>query len=131
MHRILVVDDEEHITGFVRDCLRAEGYEVSIASNGLLAYRLFSQAEFDLIISDILMPDMDGLELIKTVKKERPHTWIIAMSGGGDLMSADVYLDPARTFGADRRINKPFDIDELLSMVNAMLGKPNQDDGFK
>lgn len=121
MGRILVADDEEYIASLISDCLSAEGHEVVIAQNGLLAYHRFKDSPFDLLITDIIMPEMDGLELIKQVKKLRPETSIIAMSAGGNHSQTDIYLNPAQTFGADERINKPFELDELVLKVSELL----------
>lgn len=123
MSRILVADDEEHISGLISDCLNAEGYEVVTADNGQLAYHMLKDSHFDLLITDIIMPEMDGLELIKQVKKLRQEIKIIAMSAGGNKFTTDVYLDPAQTFGADQRINKPFDLDELVAKVKELIGE--------
>ncbi|MCI0504920.1 MAG: response regulator, partial [Gammaproteobacteria bacterium] len=89
MSRILVVDDEEHIANLIRDCLIAEGHEVITANNGLLAYHIIKKSDFDLLVTDIIMPEMDGLELIQKVKKIKPRTRIIAMSAGGDHLKAE------------------------------------------
>jgi CheY-like chemotaxis protein len=123
MNRILVADDEQYISSLIGDCLSAEGYDIVTADNGLLAYQLFKQSAFDLVITDIIMPEMDGLELIKKIKDENPETKIIAISAGGDLLQADVYLNPAKTFGADKRNNKPFDLDDLVANVVELIGE--------
>lgn len=124
MKRILVVDDEEHISDLISDCLKSDGYEVMCVNNGLLAYNSLRESKYDLLITDIVMPDMDGLELIKKSKNLYPDIKIIAISAGGDLIEPDVYLNPAKTFGADHRLNKPFELDDLMSKVSELVGEP-------
>ena len=121
MSRILVADDEEHIANLISDCLIAEGHEVVTSNNGLLAYHLFKKDKFDLLITDIVMPEMDGLELIKKIKKDWPETKIIALSAGGNFLNTDLYLNPAKAFGADQRLNKPFDLDELIAAIKELI----------
>lgn len=127
MKRILVADDEEHISNLISDCLKSDGYEVMSVNNGLLAYNVLRDSKYDLLITDIVMPDMDGLELIQKTKNLHPEIKIIAISAGGDLMEADLYLNPAKTFGADHRLNKPFELDDLMSKVVELVGDPGAD----
>lgn len=123
MKNILVADDEEHISNLISDCLKSDGYKVRCVDNGLLAYNTLRESEFDLLITDIVMPDMDGLELIQKAKNLYPNIKIIAISAGGDLIEPDLYLNPAKTFGADHRLNKPFELDDLMSKVAELIGE--------
>ena len=121
MTSILIVDDEEQIREILFERLIELGYEISLAEDGLSAKSLLQNKKFDLVITDIIMPDIDGLELIRFAKENYPGLKIIAMSAGGQLRNADIYLHPAESLGADRRINKPFDLDDIVSEVENLL----------
>jgi DNA-binding response OmpR family regulator len=122
MHRILVIDDHEDICLFMKEALQMCGYVVDTATDGNTGLALQRRQPADVVITDIFMPDADGMETIQSVKKEFPKVKIIAMSGGG-MMSKNVdYLSMAREFGADRVLAKPFDGDALLGAVREVLG---------
>lgn len=120
MFRILVIDDEKDILLMVKKMMERSGYEVDIALNGEQGLRLFKQHDFDLIITDIIMPDKEGIELIMELKKIHSGTRIVAMSGGGRL-SAEGYLDMAKRLGADRIFQKPFSQSEMVKAVDELL----------
>jgi len=105
----------------IRDILSGEKYEIMIASDGSEGITLHKQQAFDLIITDIIMPDMDGIEVIIELKKNHPGTKIIAISGGGYYF-ADDYLETARALGADKVIEKPFENKELIETVHHLIG---------
>lgn len=110
---ILVVDDEESIRDMMSLLLLDTGYEVLTASNGKEALEILNLVHTDLIITDIIMPDMEGLEFIRRVKRERKlSTKIIAMSGSGQD-----YLNLALMLGANFTIQKPFDITHMLNAI--------------
>lgn len=121
MERILVIDDEPHILLMVKKMLERAGYEVDLASNGSEGLRLFSKLRPGLVITDIIMPEKEGLETIREMKRISSDLKIIAMSGGGKI-SADNYLETARIFGASRLIEKPFSQKQLLSYVEELAG---------
>ena len=89
MARILVIDDDDRIRGMVLEMLSESGHEVGEASNGQEGLDQFRQTPTDLVITDILMPEKDGLEIIQILKKENPEVKIIAVSGGGDTGRID------------------------------------------
>jgi CheY-like chemotaxis protein len=120
MFRILVIDDEKDILLMLKKMLERAGYEVDIALNGLQGLRLFKQSAFDLVLTDIIMPDKEGIELIMELKKIYSGTRIIAMSGGGRL-SAEGYLDMAKKLGADKVFQKPFSQLEMTRAVDELL----------
>ncbi|MEN8201568.1 MAG: response regulator [Bacteroidota bacterium] len=128
MARILVIDDEPHILLMVKKMLERTGYKVDIASNGSEGLRLFEIINPDLVITDIIMPEKEGLETIRAMKKRSKDLKIIAMSGGGKI-SADNYLETARVFGAARLIEKPFSQKLLLSYVEELLGPGDKQQG--
>lgn len=122
MHRILVIDDHEDICAFMQEALQIAGYEVAVAPDGNAGLALHREAPADVVITDIFMPDADGMETIHRLKEEFPAVKIIAMSGGGTLVSKNIdYLAMAREFGADRVLQKPFDSRMLLGAVRDLL----------
>ena len=119
--RILVVDDRSDVLGFVRAALERAGYQVDVAQNGREAMALQRQRPVDLLITDIFMPEADGMETIDRFRAEYPRTRIIAMSGGVEGMQD--YLQIADQIGVDATLRKPFTIQELLSAVRGALGE--------
>ena len=120
MKRILIIDDETNILLMLKKMLERAGYEIDLASNGEEGLRLFSNASFDLVITDIIMPEKEGLETIREMRKMQPEMKIIAMSGGGKI-SADNYLETAKIFGASRIMEKPFTQQAMVSTVKELL----------
>lgn len=121
MSCILVVDDNEEIRRFIRRVLEAEGHAVIEAENGKSAAERVGQQPVDLVISDIFMPESDGLELLRALRKRAPKLKVIAISGGGNLGNMDI-LHAARLFGAYRVFTKPFATRDLLDAIREALG---------
>ena len=117
--RILVVDDRRDILEFARVALERAGYEVQVAENGRGAIELQRAHAVDLLITDIFMPEADGMETIDRFRREHPRTRIIAMSGGVERMQD--YLGIARQIGVDATLRKPFTVEELLRAVRSVL----------
>jgi two-component system response regulator (stage 0 sporulation protein F) len=124
MKRILVVDDEEGIRSLAQRILERFGYAVETASNGQEALSLYREDAPDLVLLDMFMPDSDGFEAIRELKKEFPEARIIATSGGGTLMKKDV-LEMAKVVGAAATLPKPFSLAELQSTVERVLASPS------
>jgi DNA-binding NtrC family response regulator len=122
MARVLIIDDEEDIRMTVRLTLESMGHEVSEAVNGDEGLQRFSAEKNDLVITDILMPDKEGIETIIELKKIRPDLKIIVMSGGGRI-NANHVLETAKRFGATVAIKKPFSIAELSRIVDSCLAE--------
>ena len=120
MTRILVIDDDELACFTLRDILEQENYEVTVAKDGVEGIALFTSEPFPLVITDLLMPEKEGIETIIELKKDFPDTKIIAITGGGSLNITNL-LSLARQLGADHVIAKPFGIDEILDCVNECL----------
>jgi CheY-like chemotaxis protein len=119
--RILIIDDEPSVRRLLGEVLKGAGHdlvEVSTAKEGL---RLLGERAIDLVITDILMPDMDGLEVIRNVRREFPKIKIIAISGGRQDID---YCDVARCFGADETLMKPVTIQALRDTVTRLLQSP-------
>jgi len=117
---ILVVEDEEGVRLVVQVALERAGYRVTTAANGQEASRLLAAGEFALVLTDVLMPDKDGIEVINELRQQHPDLPIIAMSGGGRL-PRDGYLTVALRLGAHAILQKPFTIDELVAVVGRLL----------
>jgi CheY-like chemotaxis protein len=120
MKRILVIDDEEGIRRAVRTVLERAGYRVREALGGLDALRLWQEEESDLVITDIHMPGMNGLEMIRELHAISPQLPIIAVSGSGEMASRDLLKD-AGLSGPIRTLDKPFKLTELLECVREAL----------
>ena len=104
--------------------LEAAGYDVDEASDGAEGLTLFKQQPADLIVTDIYMPNKEGLETIRELRRLDPDVKIIAMSGGG---SAGDFLPIAKRLGAAKTMQKPFDNEMLLEAVSEVLGKRGKD----
>ncbi len=109
------------IREMLRNMLEFNGYEVDDAPDGKAAIRLYRREPADLIITDIIMPDKEGLETIFELRRDFPDLKIIAISGGG-YVEADDYLHLAKSFGAKRTFTKPFKLKEMLKAVEELLG---------
>ncbi len=123
MPRILVVDDEEQIRRILRTTLERAGHEVDTAADGNEAVAAYDPARHDLVITDIVMPEKEGIATIQELHQANPDVKIIAISGGGRI-SPEEYLDWARRFGVHRTFTKPIDRDDLLRTVAELAGAP-------
>jgi two-component system KDP operon response regulator KdpE len=121
--RVLVVDDESQITRVLRQSLRAHRYDVRTAADGVSALDTFHDWHPDLVITDLQMPEMDGIEFCKAIRKESDLP-VIVLSVRGEERTKVEALDA----GADDYITKPFGIDELLARVRAALRRSPVDD---
>lgn len=122
MAKILVVDDEELARFTLREILETAGHEVVEAVNGKEAIASQAADPFDLIITDIIMPEKEGVETIVELKRDNPSLKIIGISGGGRTRNLD-YLTLAEELGAEKILAKPFSGDELMECVNAYLAE--------
>jgi DNA-binding response OmpR family regulator len=129
MQRILIIDDDHHILMMVKKMLERAGFEVDLASNGDEGLALFKKLSFDLVITDIIMPEKEGLETIREMKRLRSELKIIAMSGGGKV-SSENYLSTAKIFGAAKILTKPFTQKQMVSAVQELLGEPSKGNPF-
>ncbi len=119
MYNILVIDDVEDVRTTIREMLERAGHRVSEAANGKEALLKIDQQLPDLVITDIFMPEMEGLEFIRTIKKKQITLPIIALSGS----TQSEYLQYALKFGANYGLYKPFSQDELLMAVDGAFKK--------
>jgi len=118
--KILIIDDDKHVLNVLHFVLACEGYEVIKASNEKEGIKLYREGPVDLIITDLIMPEKEGMETIREVNKESPGIKIIAISGGGHIGPAD-YLHTAKMLGANRTLAKPIGRDELVGTVKEVL----------
>lgn len=123
MANILLIDDEEDIRLLVSSLLTKLGHHVRQAGNGVEGLQLYREHPADLVITDVVMPEQEGLSMILELRKMNPAARIIAMSGGF-AHDPKLYLNMAKKFGADRVLRKPFSLDELKDSVNAVLPPP-------
>jgi len=118
--RVLVVDDEPQFGRLFATVLTELGYEVSSATDGGQGLAMIRERPPDILFLDIKMPEMDGLECLRRIKKLKRKFVIVVMTGFGDIKSAR----EAMRLGADEYISKPFDIDDLKRLVNEIMGAP-------
>lgn len=118
MARILIIDDARDIRVALRKLLERVGYEVLEAANGMEASRLYNASPVDLVITDILMPEKDGVEILLELRKAHPGIKAIVISGEGQE-----FLPVAEDFGALRTFSKPFEPGEVLRTVKELVGE--------
>jgi CheY-like chemotaxis protein len=124
MARILVIDDEDDSRALVSQALESDGHEVIPATDGAQGLALQRKRPADLVITDIFMPEPDGIETIHQLKKDFPRLKVIAMSGGGRSSSMlQSVLTTASALGIDAFLRKPFDFATLLQSVRQVLGQ--------
>lgn len=132
MARILIVDDEEDVRIALKQVLERAGYEVSVAASGKEGLELMKEEGADLVITDVIMPGIDGIATAKEIREKYRDTRIVVISGGGrtapepyepDAISTRSYLASASSAGADQTLTKPFDRQELLRVVQDLLEK--------
>lgn len=120
MPRILLVDDDDLSRQAVHRMLERGGYEVRSTGNGREAIDSYRPGEVDLVITDLIMPDTDGLEIIQEIRRKDPGAKILAISGGGRVQPEE-YLSVARKFGALEVLPKPFGSQDLKAAVERAL----------
>jgi len=121
---ILIIDDNQQVGTLMCRQLERSGHRVELAQDGAEGLRCFVSSSFDLIITDIVMPENDGLGAIRQIQAHSPGTKIIAVSGGGHRIGATDCLSLARHLGARRTLEKPFDTRELVATVEQVLAEP-------
>jgi DNA-binding response OmpR family regulator len=117
---VLVVDDDVMVLQAVVILLEDRGFNVLAAVDGVQGLREYRTHRPDVILTDIIMPQKEGISLIRDLRREFPEAKIVAMSGGGRMGNSD-YITIAKTLGADAGLNKPFDEDELIATICELL----------
>lgn len=120
MCRILVIEDDRKLRELMCETLTEHEYEVRAARNGVMGLHLLEEAAVDLVISDIFMPEKDGLEVIREIRAVSPDMKIIVVSGGGRL-GKETYLQAAMSMGANYALGKPFNLQEFIDLVRKAL----------
>lgn len=117
---VLIIDDDHQMRSLLREAFLISGIEAETAADGSEASRILESRSFKVVVTDIVMPDKDGFEVIFEIKQRNPETQIIAMSGGGRLNATD-YLESARSFGCAAVFQKPLNRKELIAKVQELL----------
>jgi len=120
MARILLIDDDAPVRRTLRKMLERQGYEVEEAPDGKAGLTLYQENPADLIITDLIMPEMEGIETIMELRRRFPDVKIIAMSGGGQIRP-EQYLQIAKSLGAQHTFAKPVEMKLLLKTVEELL----------
>ena len=120
MGRILVIDDDIEVREMLKQYFERAGYDVLVAADGKAATSLQHESPADLVITDIVMPEKEGLETIMEFRRDFPSVKVIAISGGGKI-EANKYLTIARALGAQKTFAKPFELKEVLEEVRKLL----------
>lgn len=122
MAHILIIEDDEQFRTMLATMLEADRHRVSLAADGEEGLRMASQLNPDLIITDILMPKLDGIELVLALKRQGKNMPVLAISGGRRSISAEFNLNSASLLGVAATMSKPFSRDELRRTLDQLLG---------
>lgn len=117
MTKVLLIDDDELLRVSLKDTLERADFEVVDTGDGYLGNKLYRKDLFDIIVTDIFMPNQDGITTIRNLVQENPGVKIIAISGGGRVLKAPEYLTHAKHFGAVKTFIKPVDPKELIQAI--------------
>ena len=120
MARILIIDDDAAVRRIMRRVVERMGHEVEEAADGAMGLSLFRQGTFDLVVTDLFMPEKEGIETIMEIREDSPGVKILAVSGGMALDRMGP-LEDAEVLGADASLPKPFAIHDLTAAVQALL----------
>ena len=123
MPSVLIIDDDDQFRKLIKRFLEKDGYEVLEASNGIEGIDMYKRFKADLIVTDIIMPEQEGIETIIKLRREYPTVKIIAMSGGGMIIEPDNYLKIAKDLFVQYTFKKPFARVEFLSAVYNLTHK--------
>jgi two-component system, chemotaxis family, chemotaxis protein CheY len=117
--RILLIEDDEALAATLEQILVRFGCTVIRANDGNEALARYDASRVDVVVTDLVMPGMEGIELISKLRRSNPSVRIVAMSGGGKSGFSNTYLSIAAKVGADVTISKPFSSDELFAAINS------------
>lgn len=115
--RIVLIDNQDEARVRLSEMLKEQGHQVAAEGCGRRGLRRLRQNRPDVLITEIMMPTMDGLDVIRAARRIHPDVWIVAMSGEGTLVSAHTALTLARVLGADRLLYRPFPNEDLLDAI--------------
>jgi DNA-binding response OmpR family regulator len=117
--KALIIEDEPALRRLLADFLREAGYEVCEAADGRIGLQQFTQFEPDLVVSDIIMPNEEGIATIRKIRAQNPDVKIVAISGGGRVGNVD-FLRIAREYGATTTLAKPFRKQEFIDLIRRL-----------
>ena len=123
MAHVLVIDDDADVRCIIRRAVQSDGHTVTEAGDGAEGLRRFTEGAVDLVITDILMPEREGIETIIELRRQQADLPILAISGGSALTERDGLLVSADLLGATRVLPKPFALDQLRALVHGLLGR--------
>ena len=123
--KILIIDDDGGSRCLIENALQFDGHQVLVAANGVSGMRLMRLEQPDIVITDILMPDQDGLGIIRSMRQEFPEVKILAISGAGAVGSLDLLVAAGR-LGASATLEKPFAAEQLSESVNRLAAAKAQ-----
>jgi YesN/AraC family two-component response regulator len=129
MNKVLIIEDDELVRSSLREVLESHDFSVLEAENGDVGIEMYKANEVDIIVTDIVMPAKDGLQVIQELKLEYPLAKIIAISGGIIEYSntANILLPIAENFGAEKILKKPYSNEELLEALRGVLEELPED----
>lgn len=120
MSKILIVEDFDTLRQLLSDVIGFAGYEIESATSGLEAIESLQQTDFKLVVTDLIMPECDGIKLTEWIRAHQPDLKVIAISGGKASIPG-VYLQAAKAAGADVTLEKPFSNAQLLDAIKQLL----------
>jgi DNA-binding NtrC family response regulator len=120
--KILIIDDDDQMRRMIERILRLAGHYPLLAADGARGMDIFRKEQPEIVITDIIMPEQEGLGTIMMMRRECPGAKVIAMSGGGQVGDLDV-LDAANKLGADEILSKPFESTDLLELIDRLTSK--------
>ena len=132
MSKILVIDDEEDVRVVLKKVLERAGYDVCVAADGKEGLQVLEEQGVDLVITDVIMPGIDGVATVQKIREKYLNTRIIVISGGGNVAPLEyephaaattAYLASAKNAGADRTMTKPFDRQELIDVIKQLMSE--------
>lgn len=123
MVKILLVEDDSLVQSMLQQMLEREGHEVVAVNDGSEAIKTLGREEIDLVVTDLIMPEMEGIELIRSLRKQEKRPKIIAISGGSALLSPVAQLKSAQFLGADLTFTKPIDREEFVGAVRELVSQ--------
>ena len=121
MERILVIDDNKHVGVIIKELLEAEGYSVDTALDGAAGMELTNNFSYQLVITDVFMPQKDGLEVLLELKQNNVGMGVIVITGSGPTAAMGNMIRTASYMGADRVLTKPLDYEHLTRVVKEVL----------